>query len=89
MTIPWKSIVGFKNHSIHANFEGDDKIDKSMSSSNIGGRKNRNIRDHLFVINGILNDVTKSKEVDVDLQIYDVQKCFHKLWYARSEKLMP
>ena len=28
-----------------------ETIDKNMSSSNIGGRKNRNIRDHLFVIN--------------------------------------
>jgi regulation of enolase protein 1 (concanavalin A-like superfamily) len=25
------SIVGFKNHSIHANFEGEDKIDNSIS----------------------------------------------------------
>ena len=29
-----------------------DIIDNSMSGSNIGGRKGRNIRDHLFVING-------------------------------------
>ena len=34
-------------------------IDQSMSNSNIGGRKGRNIRDHLFVINAILNDVNK------------------------------
>ena len=26
----------------------------------------------------------KSQEVDVDLQIYDVQKCFDKLWYAET-----
>ena len=29
-------------------------IDSNMSSSNIGGRKKRNIRDHLFVIDVIL-----------------------------------
>ena len=27
-----------------------ETIDKSMSCSNIGARKNRNIRDHLFVV---------------------------------------
>ena len=37
-------------------------IDQTMSCSNIGARKNRNIRDHLFVINGILNDVNNSKK---------------------------
>ena len=38
-----------------------NKVDSSMSSSNIGARRNRNIRDHLFVINGILNDVQQNK----------------------------
>jgi hypothetical protein len=36
----------------------------------------------LFVINGILNDINKNKMYDVDIQIYDVRKCFDKLWYA-------
>ena len=50
-------------------------IDESMSSSNIGGRKNRNIRDHLFIVNGIMNDVINSKTTDtIDLEIYDVKK---------------
>ena len=59
-------------------------IDESMSCSNIGGRKNRNIRDHLFVINGILNDAKKNKQSDIDIQIYDVKKCFDKLWYEET-----
>ena len=51
-----------------------------MSPSNIGARKDRNILDHLFVINGIINDITHSKESkNIDLQIYDVAKCFDKL----------
>ena len=61
-----------------------DILDQSMSCSNIGGRKKRNIRDHLFVINGILNDINKNKVCDVDVQIYDVRKCFDKLWYAET-----
>ena len=56
-----------------------------MTDSNIGGRKGRNIRDHLFVINGIINDVTKNKNKrDIDIQIYDVVKCFDKLWFSET-----
>ena len=45
------------------------KVDTSMSSNNIGARRHRNIRDHLFVVNGVLNDVHNSKKAggDVDL----------------------
>ena len=32
-------------------------IDQNMSCSNVGGRKKRNIRDHLFVIFGVINDM--------------------------------
>ena len=32
-------------------------VDSSMSCSNIGGRKNRNIRDDVFVLNAIMNSV--------------------------------
>ena len=40
-----------------------DIIDNSMSGSNIGGRKGRNIRDHLFVINGILMILSKPNKM--------------------------
>ena len=60
-----------------------DIIDQSMSGSNIGGRKGRNIRDHLFVINGILNDVIKTKQ-NVDIEIMDIAKCFDKMWYEET-----
>ena len=62
-----------------------DRVDASMSCSNIGAWKNRNIRDHLFVINGIINDVNKNKEAkDIDIQIYDVAKCFDKLEFTNT-----
>ena len=61
-----------------------DIIDKNMGNSNIGGRKGRNIRDHLFVVNAVLNDVNKSKKEDIDIQIYDVKKCFDKLWFSET-----
>jgi 6-pyruvoyl-tetrahydropterin synthase len=46
-------------------------IDSHMSPSNIGGRKNRNIRDHLFVINSILHDFKQNKKENIDIEIYD------------------
>ena len=39
-----------------------------------------NIRDNIFVINAINNSVVNGKEEEVDIQIYDVVKCFHSLW---------
>ena len=60
-------------------------IDNNMSSSNIGARKNRNIRDHLFVINGILNEaIIAPNKTPIDIQIYDVSKCFDKLDYTTT-----
>ena len=51
-----------------------DVINQSMSGSNIGARKNKNIRDHLFVINAVINDVTKRKK-DVDIEIMEQCWC--------------
>ena len=62
-----------------------DDIDRNMSSSNIGARKNRSINDHLFVINGIINDVVNNRNTpNIDVQIYDVAKCFDKLEYVNT-----
>ena len=58
-------------------------IDESMSCSNIGARKNRNIRDHLFVINAVINDTSKKKN-SVDIEIMDIAKCFDKMWYEET-----
>ena len=51
-----------------------------MSDSNIGARKNRNIRDHLFIVYGVIHSVLNGSEDPVDIQIYDVEKCFDALW---------
>ena len=64
-----------------------ETVDGHMSSSNIGARKNRNIRDHLFVINGVTNDILNNKDnknKNIDIQIYDVAKCFDKLEYTNT-----
>ena len=59
------------------------EIDESMSGSNIGARKERNIRDHLFVINAILHEASENKK-NLDVEIYDIEKCFDKLWASET-----
>ena len=59
-------------------------IESQLSSSNVGGRKARNIRDHLFVIHGLINYVTSGTAYDIDLQFYDIHKCFDELNYEET-----
>ena len=55
-------------------------IDENMSNSNIGARKRRNIKNHLFIIYAVINSVMKSESSCVDIQIYDLVKAFDVLW---------
>ena len=57
-----------------------DYIDRNMSDSNIGGRRDKNIRNHLFIIHGIINAVVKGDAEPIDIQIYDIEKAFDALW---------
>ena len=59
-------------------------IDARMSDSNIGARKNKNIRNHLFIVYGVINSVLKSKDQCIDIQIYDLVKAFDVLWLEDS-----
>jgi hypothetical protein len=60
-----------------------DEIDSSMSDSNVGGRKNRNIRDNLFIVYGIINYAIEEKK-EVDLTLYDLAKCFDSMWFQET-----
>ena len=55
-----------------------------MSDSNCGARKNRNVRDHLFVVHGVINDVINGKAEPTALQIYDVKQCFDAMWFKKA-----
>ena len=61
-------------------FDNFKDIDARMSDSNIGARRNRNIKNHLFIIYGIINSVIKGKGECIDIQIYDLVKAFDALW---------
>jgi hypothetical protein len=55
-------------------------LDCNMSDSNIGGRRKRNVKDHLLIIYGVINSVIKGGEECIDIQIYDLEKAFDALW---------
>ena len=55
-------------------------IDGNLTDGNVGARKNRNIRDNLFVLNAVINSVINGKEDPIQVQVQDVEKCFDKLW---------
>ena len=52
-----------------------------MSSSQVGGRKNMNMRNHIWVLNGIINDVLNRNGAEpIDVQIVDIKQCLGALW---------
>ena len=56
-------------------------IDKSMSESQIGSRRGKNIRNHVWILNSIVSDILSTKKKNpVDIQIYDYKQCFDGLW---------
>ena len=55
-------------------------VDGNMSDSQIGARKHKNIRNHIFVLNGIINDAINTKGKSIDVLIYDYRQCFDSLW---------
>ena len=52
----------------------------NMSDSNVGSRKGENIRNHIFVVNGVINEAVKKKILGIDLQLLDFKQCFDSLW---------
>ena len=51
-----------------------------MSDSQMGGRKGKGCRNNIFIVNGIINDVLKSrKKKPVMLQIYDYAQMFDSI----------
>ena len=54
-----------------------------MSDSNVGGRKERNIRDNLFIVNGVINYARREK-LEVDINLYDIAKCFDSMWFEET-----
>ena len=56
-----------------------DQIDTNLSDSNIGARKRKNIRNHSFIVNGIINEAVQSKTKNIDINVMDYRQCFDAL----------
>ena len=58
-----------------------EELDFSMSDSQVGARKRKNVRNHIWVLNGIICDILSTKKkTPVDIGIYDYRQCFDSLW---------
>ena len=55
-------------------------LDRAMSDSNIGARRKKNVRNHLFIVYGIINSVLREKKESIDIIIYDIVQAFDSLW---------
>ena len=55
-------------------------IDGNLTDGNVGARRNRNIRDNLFVLGAVVNSVVNGKQDPIQVQVQDAEKCFDKLW---------
>ena len=54
-----------------------EKVDASMTDSQIGARKKKSVRNHLFVVNSIISDVMSSvKKKPIDLNVMDFKQMF-------------
>ena len=58
-----------------------ETLDKSMSDSQVGARRGKNVRNHIWVLNGVISDIMSSKKMTpVDVLIFDYRQCFDSLW---------
>ena len=76
MFIVLSTLRTIKDKLIHKDIY--DIVRKSMSDSQVGDTKGRRIRNHLFVLNAIMNEVKENKKC-INIQVYDVRKCFDEL----------
>ena len=57
-----------------------ETIEESLSDSNVGARRGRNVRDNIFTLNAITNSIINGNEDPIDIQLFDIEKCFDTLW---------
>ena len=55
-------------------------IEENLSLSNIGARKEKSPRDHLFVLHSVMDETLKGKESCIDLVFYDLAQAYDSLW---------
>ena len=58
-------------------------LEDNLSRSNIGARKRKSPRDHLFTLYSVVNETLNRKE-PVDLVFYDLSQAFDSLWVQHT-----
>ena len=48
------------------------ELEMNMSDSNIGARTKKNVRNHLFIVYGVITSVLREGRDCVDIQIYSI-----------------
>ena len=59
-------------------------VDNELSFSNVGGRKGRSVRDHIFIIRSIINDVINGDAEEIDIELFDITKCFDEMGFEET-----
>ena len=54
-----------------------ETVTSNMTDAQIGARRNKSVRNHLFILNSIISDVMASKKKEpVDINIMDFKQMF-------------
>mgnify|MGYP001267247118 CR=1 FL=1 len=61
-----------------------DTVDANLGDSNVGGRKNKNIRTHSLIVNSIMNETVTTKARPIDLAILDFQHSSDKYYHPHT-----
>ena len=57
-----------------------EEIDQKMSDCQMGGRRNKGCKNNLFILNGIIHEVTRSKKnKPITIQFYDYKQMFDSI----------
>ena len=54
-------------------------MDSKLCDGNDGGRNGRSSRNNLFILYAVCNSVLNGEE-PIDINLYDIEKCFDTLW---------
>ena len=57
-----------------------ETIDNNLTDANVGARKERSVRDNIFVISAVTNSVLNGASRPIQVEVMDVIKCYDKLW---------
>ena len=62
------------------NDEYCNTIDDNLTDANVGARKERSVRDNMFVVSAVTNSVLNGASKPIQIEVMDVIKCYDKLW---------